>query len=93
MGDGMKKKQREKHKREVKEFMENKRKYNKSHPDEHEIKKLKHKGEHAVRFTIREKREIRKWRKKKIRQTKNALRDKLITESEYKKRVEEIKSK
>ena len=89
----MNKKQRENHKNVVKRFMVEKREYNKAHPDEHEIKKLKHKGEYAVRFTIREKREIRKWRKKKIRQTKNALRDKLITESEYKKRVEEIKSK
>lgn len=87
----MKKKQRENHKKTVKKFMAEKREYNKNHPDEYEIKKLKHEGEGKVRLKVREKRRIKKWKKNKERQLKNALRDKIINEVDYKKAMEELK--
>ena len=88
----MNKTQREKHKREVKQFIQEKREYNKSHPSEHELKKLEHRKQRTKKLSLHERRKLKKLKKEKVRQTKRDHKLGLIDDLEFKQKMEALQA-
>jgi len=86
----MNKIQRDERKRGVKEFMRRKREHNKSHPGEHELKKLEHREQGARKLSLREGRRLKKLRKEKERQVRRDRRQGQIGDLESKREMEAL---
>ena len=82
--------QREERKREVKEFMQRKREYNKGHLGEHELKKLEHKKQRTENLSLRERRKLKKLKKEKIRVVKRDHKLGLVGDLEFKREMEAL---
>lgn len=88
----MNKIQRAERKRGVKEFMRRKREHNKSHPDEHELRRLEHRKQRTKKLSLRERRKLKKLKKEKIRQTKRDHKLGLLGDVEFKREMEAFES-
>ena len=88
----MNKIQREKRKKEAKEFIQRKREYNKSHPGEHELKRLEHKKQRTKNLSLREGRKLKKLKKERMRQTKRDHKLGLIDDLEFKQKMEALQA-
>jgi len=86
----MNKLQREKHKKEVNEFMRRKHEYNKSHPDEHELKKLEHRKQRTENLSLRERRKLKEIKKEKIRVVKRDHKLGLVGDLKFKQEMEAL---
>ena len=76
----------------MKEFIRQKREYNKSHPDEHELKKLEHRKQRTNKLSLRERRKLKKLKKEKMRQTKRDRKLGLIDDLEFKQKMEALQA-
>lgn len=86
----MNKKQRERHKQNVKEFMEKKKEFNKIHPDEYEAKQLIHKKAKDKKLEKKDKKRLRKlWREKK-RKIRKEYKEGKITKTEMKTKLKKL---
>ena len=87
----MNRKQREQRKRSIQQSQEEKRLYNKDHPDELEDRIEQHNLEKKDRLTLGEKRQLKRIKKKKIQRLKTLRRRQEITVKEYQEGMKELK--